>query len=135
MNKHLRSETNSLFHYRKDMSGLKTLASRTDYPNYIYPKGDMEYLKNPNGALEELATEYGFTNPSYTSVNTKVPAHTRTFWKTCILIDCEHNKTFIEISNGENRLKNAEHETPKKILEILEYSYYFSGERNIENEI
>ena len=35
----------------------------------------------------------------------------------------------------ENRIKNADHEAARKILKILEYSYYFSEERNIENEI
>ena len=95
----------------------------------------MENHKNPEGALEELAAEYGFTKLSYTLVNTEESVHNRTFYVTYTLTDCKHNKTFAEISKGENSLKNAEHETARKILKILEHNYYFTEERNIENEI
>ena len=39
------------------------------------------------------------------------------------------------MSNGENKLKNAEHEVARKILRTLEYNYYSSEERNSNNEI
>ena len=54
---------------------------------------------------------------------------------TCILNDSKHNKTFTEIINGENKLKNAEREAARRILNSLDYSYYFSEEQNIDNEI
>ena len=66
MNKHLRLETNCLFHYRKATSGLTTLATPSPrgqiYPHYIYPKRDAENLKNPKEALGELAAEYDSLN-------------------------------------------------------------------------
>ena len=62
-------------------------------------------------------------------------AHSRIFYVSYTVKDCKHNKTFTEISNGENKLENSEHEAGRKILKTLEYSYYFSEERNINNEI
>ena len=139
MNNHLLLKTNSLFHCRKDMSGVTTLDSPSPrgqiHLNYMYPKEDVENLKNPKGALEELSAEYGFTKPSYILVKSEGLAHNSTFYVTRTLIDCKHNKTFTEISNGENKLKNAEHEAERKIRKILKYSFYFSEERNIDNKI
>ena len=139
MNNHLILRTNSHFHCRKDISGLTTLDSpsprRQIYPHYIYPEGDLENLKNPKGVLAELSAEYGFNKPSYILVNLEGPAHNRTFYVTCTVNDCKHNKTFTEISNGKNKLKNAKYEAARKILKTLEYSYYFSEEQIIDNKI
>ena len=121
------------------MSGLTTLDSPLPrgqiYPTYIHPKGDVEHLKNPKGALEELSAEYGFTKPSYILIKSEGPAHNRTFYASCTIKDCKRNKIFSESSNGENKLKNAEHEAARKILKKLEDNYYFSEERNINNEV
>ena len=95
----------------------------------------MENLKNPKGALEELSAEYGFTKHSYILVNSKVPAHNRTFNVSCTVEDCKRNKIFSESSNGEKNLKNAEHEAARKILKTPGDNYYFSAEGNVNNEI
>ena len=80
--------------------------------------------------MEELVAEYGFTKLSYILANAN-----KTFYVTCTSIDHKRNKTFIEHSNGEHRIKNAEHKAARKIFKILENSYHFSEERNVENEI
>ena len=52
---------------------------------FIYPKGYVENLRHPKGALEELLAGYGFTKPSYILVNSEGPAHNKNFYVTCTL--------------------------------------------------
>ena len=121
------------------MSGPTTLDSPLPrgqiYPKYIHPKGDVEHLKNPKGELEELSAEYGVTKPSHILIKSEGPAHDRTFYASCTVKNCKRNKIFSESSNDENKLKNAEHGAARKILKNLEDNYYFSEERNVNNEV
>ena len=95
----------------------------------------MEDLKNPKEALEDLSAEYGFTQPSYILVKSEGRAHNMTFYVSCTVKDCTDNEIFSESSNGENKLKNAEHEAAGKILKTLRDNYYFSEERNVDKEV
>ena len=53
----------------------------------------------------------------------------------CEVGDCRRENQFSTVSNGEGRIRSAEHEATRKMLTTLEKLYFFSEEKNTCNSI
>ena len=104
------------------------------YPTTNFPKGEVEGLKFPKGPLEELTAEYNLSKPYYKLYETQGPPSDRIFYVKCVVEDNKRGNTFCHISEGERRIRFAEHSAARKVLRELQEVYYFSEEKNVENE-
>ena len=75
------------------------------------------------------------SKPNFSLYHTEDPSHDRTFFVKCVVKDEQRGNVFIKISNGEKRIRLAEHSAAQKILKELEDIYFFSEENNTNNEI
>ena len=116
------------------MSAINTLPPKEEiYPTTLHPKGEMEKLRFAKGELEELTAEYNWTKPKYTLEERAESYNAKKNFIRCMVEDQRRAKKFSTVSNGENRIRSAEHEAAKEMLAILEKMYYFSEEKNICN--
>ena len=97
------------------------------YPATFHPKGEIENLGFAKGQLEELATEYSFTKPKYTLEETAGCDNVKKIFKKSL------KKKFSTVSNGEGRIRSAQHEAARKMLTTLGKLYFFSEEKNTCN--
>ena len=91
----------------------------------------LEKLQFAKGQLEELTAEYNFTKPQYTLEETTEAYNKNNFFIRCVVENQKRENKFSTLSNGENRIRSAEHEAAKKMLAILKKMYYFSEEKNV----
>ena len=105
------------------------------YPTTLHPKGEIEKLRFAKGQLEELTAEYNFTKPKYTLEETAESNNIKKFFVRCEIEDRRRENKFSTVSNGEGRIRSAEHEAAKEMLMILEKLYFFSEEKNTCNSI
>ena len=100
------------------------------YPATLHPKGEINNLRFAKGQLEELAAEYGFTKPKYTLEETAGTDNAKIFIIKCEVEDRRRENKFSTVSNGERKIRSAEHEAARKMLTALEKMYFFSEEKN-----
>ena len=83
------------------------------YPATLHPKGEINNLRFAKGQLEELAAEYGFTKPKYTLEETAGTDNAKIFVIRCEVEDRRRENKFSTISNGERKIRSAEHEAAR----------------------
>ena len=105
------------------------------YPATLHPKGEIKNLRFAKGQLEELAGEYSFSKPKYTLEETAGADNAKKFVVRCEVEDRRRENKFSAVSNGEGRIRSAEHEAARKMLTTLEKLYFFSEEKNTCNSI
>ncbi|XP_051169961.1 uncharacterized protein LOC127287195 [Leptopilina boulardi] len=99
----------------------------------IFPKGNIDDIRHPKGILEELTAEYNLEKPVFQLENVVGPSHNRRYDIKCTVKDLKHGNTFSAIAKNELRIKLAEHTVARKLLKLLEKTYYFSEENENTN--
>ena len=99
------------------------------YPASLHPKGEINNLRFAKGQLEELAAEYSFTKPKYTLDETTGADNAKKFVVRFEVEDRRRENKFSTVSNGEGKIRSAEHEAARKMLPALEKLYFFSEEK------
>ena len=103
------------------------------YPTTLRPKGETEPLRFAKGQREELTAEYNFTKPKYMLEDTTESINRKKFFARCVVKDQKRGNKFSTLSDGESKIRSAEHEVARKILSILGKMHFFSKEKNICN--
>ena len=103
------------------------------YSATLHPKGEINNLRFAKAQLEELAAEYSFTKPKYTVQETTGADSAKIFVVRCEVEDRRRENKFSTLSNGERKIRSAEHEAARKMLTAFEKLYFFSEEKNTCN--
>lgn len=92
----------------------------------IFLKGNIIEISHPKGILEELIAEYDLEKPKYFIENVKGPPDSRRYDVKCTVKDLANGNIFVAIGKGERKIKDAEHVAARKLLKMIDKTYYFS---------
>lgn len=99
----------------------------------IFPKGNIDEIEFPKGILEELASEYNLNKPKYSIKHVTGPPNNRRYDVECVVTDLINNNVFTASTRNMRKIKDGEHTTARKILKLLNRTYYFSEEEKEPN--